>query len=316
MGKHETGYARVERDLYPTPAWPVTDALATYIELRGTTVWEPACGDGRMVEALRAAGCAEVYATDVVDRGAHQHELFDFLARGLPSRCPTSFNGVVTNPPFGPRGTLGTAFIKAGLTRIKSSGGFLALLLPADFDSAKSRIPFFGKCPPFTAKVVLTRRIVWFERADGVREALKENSAWFVWSHYPAHVSRSAANHPLRAALLGIDVEGIMNRRRLDNRRAAETFGFEIAGLHYVCTIGRFPDGAIAELFLTNSKPGSQSDSNVRDAGIATSLALQHGCPLNVLRRALLRDSHDRPSTPLGVALDIIAEAFTDQDRA
>ena len=28
MGKHETGYARVERDLYPTPHW-VVSALAT-----------------------------------------------------------------------------------------------------------------------------------------------------------------------------------------------------------------------------------------------------------------------------------------------
>jgi hypothetical protein len=35
MGKHEIGYARVERDLYPTPAW-ITEALLVHVELAGT----------------------------------------------------------------------------------------------------------------------------------------------------------------------------------------------------------------------------------------------------------------------------------------
>ena len=60
------------------------------------------------------------------------------------------------------------------------------------------------------------------------------------------------------------------------------------------------------EVFLQNHKPGSQSDSNARDAAVAASLALQFGCPLEVLQRALLRDSRGRPSTPLGAALDKI----------
>jgi len=68
MGKHGTEYARAERDLYPTPAWVIA-ALAEHVDLRGLTAWEPACGDGRMAEALRAAGCARVYTSDIVDRG-------------------------------------------------------------------------------------------------------------------------------------------------------------------------------------------------------------------------------------------------------
>ena len=43
------------------------------------------------------------------------------------------------------------------------------------------------------------------------------------------------------------------------------------------------------------------------DAAVAASLALQFGCPLEVLRRALLPDAQDRPSTPLGAALDHLA---------
>jgi hypothetical protein len=48
---------------------------------------------------------------------------------------------------------------------------------------------------------------------------------------------------------------------------------------------------------------------NARDSAVAASLALQFGCPLETLRRALLRDAHGVASSPLGVALDIIAES-------
>ena len=97
-------------------------------------------------------------------------------------------------------------------------------------------------------------------------------------------------------------------RRRLADRRLAETFELEVGSLRYTATIGRYADGTVGEIFLQNHKPGSQSDSNARDAAVAASLALQHGCPLETLQRALLRDSHGRPSTPLGAAVDIILE--------
>jgi hypothetical protein len=95
-------------------------------------------------------------------------------------------------------------------------------------------------------------------------------------------------------------------RQRLPNRRLAETFELEVAGLRYTCTVGRFADGRVGEVFLQNHKPGSQSDSNARDAAVAASLALQHNCPIDVLRRALLRDARGNASTPLGQALDLI----------
>jgi hypothetical protein len=99
-----------------------------------------------------------------------------------------------------------------------------------------------------------------------------------------------------------------MTRERLPNRRPAETGNLEVAGLMYYYTVGRFPDGRIGEIFLQNHKHGSQSDANARDAAVAASLALQFGCPLDVLKRALLRDSQGRPSTPLGAALDWLAK--------
>jgi hypothetical protein len=80
MGKHETRYARIERDLYPTLAWLIA-ALAEHVDFRNLFVWECACGDGRMSEALKLAGCARVYSTDIAEYGyAGQDEILDFLA--------------------------------------------------------------------------------------------------------------------------------------------------------------------------------------------------------------------------------------------
>ena len=97
-------------------------------------------------------------------------------------------------------------------------------------------------------------------------------------------------------------------RERLPNRRLGETFDLEVAGLLYTCTIGRFADGRIGEIFLSNHKSNSAADTNARDSAIVCSIALQHGADPEVIRRALCRDSQGRPSGPLGAALDRLAE--------
>jgi hypothetical protein len=99
-----------------------------------------------------------------------------------------------------------------------------------------------------------------------------------------------------------------MTRQRLPNRRHSESFDFDCNGLRYTCTYSRFQNGSIGEIFLTNHKANSQSDSNAKDAAIIASLCLQHGVSIDVIRKALLRDSLGRPSTPVGVALDLISE--------
>jgi hypothetical protein len=43
-------------------------------------------------------------------------------------------------------------------------------------------------------------------------------------------------------------------RERLPNRRIGETFEFEVAGLRYTATVGRFSDGRLGETFLSNYK--------------------------------------------------------------
>ena len=58
-----------------------------------------------------------------------------------------------------------------------------------------------------------------------------------------------------------------------------------IAGLRYVCTIGRFPDGSVGEIFLSNHRANSAGDTNARDSAIVCSIALQFGADIETLRR-------------------------------
>jgi hypothetical protein len=186
MGKHGS-YPRVPGDFYPTPDWAVT-ALAEHVELRGALVWEPATGTGCMALALRAAG-ANVYCSDIVDRGFPLDALIDFTTI---TAAPAAFNGtvkIVSNPPYdkpgGRRGRLAERFIEIGLHLIQG-GGLLAFLLPVEFDSAKTRPRLFADCALFASKITLNERIVWFAHPDDPRkERPKENHAWFLWRSPP-----------------------------------------------------------------------------------------------------------------------------------
>jgi hypothetical protein len=79
-------------------------------------------------------------------------------------------------------------------------------------------------------------------------------------------------------------------RERLPNRRASESFSFELNGLRFTATVSRFSDGWIGEVFLNNHKFGNHSDTNARDAAIIFSFAVQFGADADAIRRALCRD--------------------------
>ncbi len=181
MGKHNQndGHTRPARDFYPTPSWVVT-ALTEHVALAGLRIWEPACGDGRMSEALKAAGARAVFSTDVEDRGYTSFDRqIDFLSRQKPK---WRFDAIITNPPGGLGNRTAVEFIEIGLSHLPD-GGLMALLLPIDFDSGVTRSRFFGACPEFFGKIVLLRRIKWFEH-PGKKEGPKENHCWAVWKKH------------------------------------------------------------------------------------------------------------------------------------
>ncbi|MGM4958750.1 hypothetical protein [Bradyrhizobium sp. 604_D8_N2_3] len=78
-------------------------------------------------------------------------------------------------------------------------------------------------------------------------------------------------------------------RTRLKDRRAHWLFRFECDGQSYTDGIGTFEDGRIAEVLINGTKVGTAAESNAQDAAIVAYLALQHGCPVETIQRALAR---------------------------
>jgi hypothetical protein len=101
---------------------------------------------------------------------------------------------------------------------------------------------------------------------------------------------------------------GAAERERLPNRRPALTWDLHVGGLRYTTTVGFYPDGRIGEVFIQNHKAGSEAGIMASDCAVVASIALQHGVPIETLRKALCRDPRGWPSGPLGVVLDQLAE--------
>lgn len=97
-------------------------------------------------------------------------------------------------------------------------------------------------------------------------------------------------------------------RQRLPNRRACESFEFRHNGFAFTLSAGLYPDGRIAELFLSSHKPGSPIEAIARDAAVTVSIALQFA-DLETIRAALTRDHDGGPATAIGAALDALAGA-------
>jgi hypothetical protein len=105
-------------------------------------------------------------------------------------------------------------------------------------------------------------------------------------------------------------------RERLPNRRLSSNFEIESGGQEYRVTVSRFSGGRLAEIFISNGKAGSDSDTAAKDSAVVCSIALQFGVPVDVIRHALMRDSQGRPNGPLGVALDAITETTGERAAA
>tara|TARA_R110001606_G_scaffold77664_2_gene179467 strand:- start:1881 stop:2405 length:525 start_codon:yes stop_codon:yes gene_type:complete len=160
VSQRDSGYERLDRDLYETPEW-VTQAVILHLG-HGGCVWEPAAGSGKMARVL-----AQEF--DVVETDISTGE--DFLKQEHSLAYVTM---IVTNPPY----RHAREFVEQALKLTKSHKGRVAMLLRTDFDHAKSRKHLFSNCPQFSKKLVLTKRIIWFERKGA---APSFNHAWYIW---------------------------------------------------------------------------------------------------------------------------------------
>jgi hypothetical protein len=68
-------------------------------------------------------------------------------------------------------------------------------------------------------------------------------------------------------------------RQRLPNRRASETFAFRWAGMDFVATVSRFENGELAEVFLSNGKINTDSNTVARDSAVVARSPCNTACP-------------------------------------
>lgn len=170
MSQRASGYERRERDLYETPAW-VTEVLMPHVPERCGRIWEPASGAGKMADILH------VWQDSVFRSDIHQIEgaRLDLVGDFLQINCMQGLDtqAIITNPPY----NLAQQFIEHALGLTRDCCGFVAMLLRCDFDHAKSRAHLFAEHDAWCKKLVLRRRIQWFDGGSSP----SFNHAWYIW---------------------------------------------------------------------------------------------------------------------------------------
>jgi len=97
-----------------------------------------------------------------------------------------------------------------------------------------------------------------------------------------------------------------MTRRTLPQRRASETFDLRFWNQSFIVSVGFYPDGVIGEVFIDSRKTGQDVQSTARDAAVVLSLALQHGTPIETIRRAVTRNGAGDAASILGAVIDTL----------
>jgi hypothetical protein len=159
---------RQKDDFYPTPKECTRLLLENEPPMVGT-IWECACGDGRMVEVFLEYGHS-VIASDLRHTGFGQGGV-DFLL-GDAGYKPTH---IITNPPF----KLASEFLIKALDIIPDDGR-VALFLPLSYLAGTGRMAIFNSTP--LARVyVLSRRATLLKDGAEKTSGGMTDYAWFVW---------------------------------------------------------------------------------------------------------------------------------------
>lgn len=181
MSQRTSGFERQPGDQYMTPGW-VADTLLSVVPVYGN-VWEPAAGDGGIVKAIKdnRGPWVKVHATDIDP--SFNWPIQDFMEEHshvhMPSEAPF---WIITNPPYGPQGKLAEAFTRLAITYTEFNCGCAAMLLPVDWDAAKTRHDIFEDFPGHVTKITLTERIRWTNLPQS-KSGPSQNHAWFIWDH-------------------------------------------------------------------------------------------------------------------------------------
>jgi len=148
-------------DFYSTPP-DVTRALMQWLDLPPSIIWEPACGDGIMVDVIESFGHT-VLRSDIREI-PHGMSNVDFLETQMP--C----DAIITNPPF----ALSAKFIEHAV----SIAPVVALLLKSQFWHAQKRTPLFRKTNPSAVLALNWRPDFLFGEKGG---APTMDLLWTIW---------------------------------------------------------------------------------------------------------------------------------------
>lgn len=164
-------------DFFPTPLW-ATRALCTHvIDIRGCTVWEPACGQGHMVRPLREFA-ESVIASDVYDYG-HGFPIQDFLwPNGFADGQPIDW--VITNPAF----VLAEQFIRRGL-EIAQRG--VAVLVRTSFIESVGRYESLFRDQPPSIMAQFVERVPMVKGRVDKDASTATSYAWLCWYREPPY---------------------------------------------------------------------------------------------------------------------------------
>ena len=138
-------------------------------------LWEPACGRGAIVRALREAGHA-VIATDLVNYGEAitppGYFGVDFL---METKAPAGCQAVITNPPF----SLAGQFVEHALRLVPQVYMLLRLaFLESTRRSAILKSGTLARVHVFRDRLPRMHRDGW----NGRRSSSNTAFAWFVWN--------------------------------------------------------------------------------------------------------------------------------------
>ena len=162
IGGNASG-ARSASDFYPTPP-EVTHALLNFLNLPAATViWEPACGDGHMLNVMLERGYQA--------KGSDIRYGADFLT--VPCE-PCDW--IITNPPF----SLADKFIE----RCAEHGKPFAMLLKSQYWHAQKRLALFRDHPPTYICPLTWRPDFTFGRSGS---SPLMDVMWCIWTKSETH---------------------------------------------------------------------------------------------------------------------------------
>ena len=172
-GRHE---ALDSLDFFPTPPWGVRALIKYVLPVLGLTTqgtcWEPAAGEGHMVEPLREY-FGQVYASDIHDYGKG-YDVGSFIGDGVDvAHCQFEPTWVVTNPPF----KLGEEFVRRALIEAKIG---VAMLARSVFIESAARYPLFSSSA-FAAFAPFCSRLPMVKGRWDPAASSATSYAWFVW---------------------------------------------------------------------------------------------------------------------------------------